>query len=202
MSKAVALSGVSTILTGRDLAGVKIGKKIVDMPLLADGVVRYVGEKVAAVAAETEAAAERAVALIDADYDELPAVSDPLDAARPSAPLLHPEVVDYRGLPQKIDVPSNVLVQLGWKKGDVQEGFRQSDVIVENTFRVAAVHQAYIEPHSCVVRVHPDGGAEVWASTKSPFALRDQVGSAFEIAPTRIVVHPCYVGGDFGGKAD
>ena len=202
VSKAVALSGVSTILTGRDLAGVKIGKKIVDMPLLADGVVRYVGEKVAAVAAETEAAAERAVALIDADYDELPAVSDPLDAARPSAPLLHPEVVDYRGLPQKIDVPSNVFVQLAWKKGDVQEGFRQSDVIVENTFRVAAVHQAYIEPHSCVVRVHPDGGAEVWASTKSPFALRDQVGSAFEIAPTRIVVHPCYVGGDFGGKGD
>jgi CO/xanthine dehydrogenase Mo-binding subunit len=202
VSSAGALTGVSTILTGRDLSGVKIGKKIIDMPLLADGVVRYVGEKVAAVAAETEAAAERAVALIDVDYEELPAVTDARDAAQRSAPLLHPEVADYKGLPQKLDAPSNVFVQLAWKKGDVLQGFRQSDVIVENTFRVASVHQAYIEPHSCVVQVHPDGSAEVWASTKSPFALRDQVGSAFEIAPASIVVHPCYVGGDFGGKGD
>jgi CO/xanthine dehydrogenase Mo-binding subunit len=202
VSKAVAGTGVSTILTGQDLTGVKIGKKIVDMPLLADGVVRYLGEKVAAVAAETEAAAEQAIALIDVDYDELPAVTDPLNAAQASAPLLHPEVANSKGLLHKIDAPSNVFVQLAWKKGDVQEGFRQSDVIVENTFHVAAVHQAYIEPHSCVVRVDPDGGAEVWASTKSPFALREQVGSAFEIAPTSIVVHPCYVGGDFGGKGD
>lgn len=202
VSNAARLDGVSSILTGRDLTGTKIGKMIVDMPLLADGVVRYVGEKVAAVAAETEATAERAAALIDVDYDELPAVTDPVDAGQPSAPLLHPEVANYRGLPQKLDAASNVFVQLTWKKGDVIQGFHQSDVIVENTFRVAAVHQAYIEPHSCVVRVHADGGVEVWASTKSPFALRDQVGKAFGIAPTSIVVHPCYVGGDFGGKGD
>ena len=67
------------------------------------------------------------------------------------------------------------------EKGDVEEGFRQSDVVVENTFQVPAVHQAYIEPHSCVVQVKPDGGAEVWASTKSPFAMREQVGSALQI---------------------
>ena len=202
VSKAAALAGVRMILTGQDLAGMKIGKKIIDMPLLADGVVRYVGEKVAAVAAETEAAAEEGVALLDADYEELPAVADPLDAMRSSAPLLHPEVCSYKGLPQKIDAPSNVFVNLAWKKGDVEEGFRHSDVIVENTFRVAAVHQAYLEPHSCVVRALPDGGAEVWASTKSPFPLRDQVGGAFNLAPASIIVHPCYVGGDFGGKGD
>lgn len=184
VSKAAALPGVRTILTGQDLGGMKIGKKIIDMPLLADGVVRYVGEKVAAVAAETEAPAEEAVALLDADYEELPAVADPLDAVRPSAPLLHPEVCSYKGLPQKIDAPSNVFVNLAWKKGDVEEGFRHSDVIVENTFRVAAVHQAYLDPHSCVVRALPDGGAEVWASTKSPFPLRDfgGKGDANEVA--------------------
>jgi carbon-monoxide dehydrogenase large subunit len=174
----------------------------VDIPLLADGVVRYIGEKVAAVAAETEEAAERALDLIDVEYEELPAVTDPLEAVQSSAPLLHPDMAQYKGLLQKIDVPSNVFVHLTWNKGDVEEGFRQSDVVVENTFQVPAVHQAYIEPHSCVVHVKPDGGAEVWASTKSPFAMREQVGSALQISPAAIVIHPCYVGGDFGGKGD
>ncbi|HET8563141.1 MAG TPA: molybdopterin cofactor-binding domain-containing protein, partial [Candidatus Binatia bacterium] len=178
------------------------GKKIVDMPLLADGVVRYIGEKVAAVAAETEQAAEVAVELIELEYEELSSVTDPLAALKPSAPLLHPQVTEYKGLLHKMESPSNVFVHLTWKKGDVEEGFRQSDLIVENTFRVPAVHQAYIEPHSCVVQVRPDGSAEVWASTKSPFNLREQVAMALQISPASIVAHPCYVGGDFGGKGD
>jgi CO/xanthine dehydrogenase Mo-binding subunit len=202
LGEAQRVPGVKAILTGTDMAGVKIGKKIVDMPLLADGVVRYIGEKVAAVAAETEEAAERAVELIDVEYEELPVLTDPLEAAQTFAPLIHPEVAEYKGLLHKIETPTNVFVHLTWKKGEVEEGFRQSDVIVENTFEVPAVHQAYIEPHSCLVRVNADHGADVWASTKSPFAMREQVGVALEVPPARIVVHPCYVGGDFGGKGD
>ena len=201
-AEAQKLPEVKVILTGQDIAGTKIGKKIVDMPLLAEGVVRYIGEKVVAVAAETEEAAERAVDLIDVEYEELPVVADPLEAAGSRALLLHPQVAEYKGLLHKIEVPSNVFVHLTWNKGDVEEGFRQSDIVVENTFQVPAVHQAYIEPHSCVVQVKPDGGAEVWASTKSPFAMREQVGSALQISPTDIIIHPCYVGGDFGGKGD
>ena len=201
-AEAQKLPEVKVILNGQDIAGTKIGKKIVDMPLLAEGVVRYIGEKVVAVAAETEEAAERAVDLIDVEYEELPVVADPLEAAGSRAPLLHPQVAEYKGLLHKIEVPSNVFVYLTWNKGDVEEGFRQSDIVVENTFQVPAVHQAYIEPHSCVVQVKPDGGAEVWASTKSPFAMREQVGSALQISPTDIIIHPCYVGGDFGGKGD
>jgi CO/xanthine dehydrogenase Mo-binding subunit len=201
-TNALAIPGVKAVLTGGDLAGVKIGKKIVDMPLLADGVVRYIGEKVAVVAAETEEAAERAVDLIDVDYEALPVVADPVQAMQPDAPLLHPNVAEYRELLHKIETPSNVFVHLTWNKGDLEEGFRQSDVVVENAFQVPAVHQAYIEPHSCVVQVNPDGGAEVWASTKSPFAMREQVGNALQVPPAAIVIHPCYVGGDFGGKGD
>jgi CO/xanthine dehydrogenase Mo-binding subunit len=201
-AKALALTGVRCLLIGKDLAGIKIGKKVVDMPLLADGVVRFIGEKVAAVAADTAAAAESALDLIEVDYEELPAVIDAEAALAPAAPLLHPKLAEYKGLPQQFDAPTNAFVQLPWKKGDVAEGFRQSDEVVENIFRVPAVHQGYIEPHSCVVRVNPDGGAEVWASTKSPYALREQVGSAMQIPPASIVVHPCYVGGDFGGKGD
>jgi len=201
-SKAIALPGVKAVLTGADLGGAKIGKKIVDMPILAHGVVRYIGEKIAAVAAESETIAEAAVDLIDVEYEDLPVITDPLAAMEPGAPLLHPNLAEYKGLLHKIETPSNVFVQLNWKKGEVQEGFRQSDVIVENTFTVPAVHQAYIEPHSSLVRVNSDGTAEIWSSNKSPFGMRDQVGNALQVPPTSLIIHPCYVGGDFGGKGD
>lgn len=200
-SRVKEIAGVKVVLTGSDLAGIKIGKKIIDMPLLADGVVRYAGEKVAAVAADSEACAEEAIDCIEVEYEELPVVTDVLAALTPEAPVLHPEVGSYKGLLQKIESPTNALVQLTWRKGDVAEGFRQSDLVVENTFQVSAVHQAYIEPHACLVRANADG-FEAWASTKSPYALRDQVGNAMGLAPAHIVVHPCYVGGDFGGKGD
>jgi CO/xanthine dehydrogenase Mo-binding subunit len=202
LENALSIPGVRAVMTGGDLGGAKIGKKIVDMPILADGVVRYVGEKVAAVAAESEAAAERAVDQIEVEFEQLPAVADPLQAIEAGAPLLHPNLTEYQGLLHKLDRPSNVFVHFTWRKGEVEEGFRQSDVVVENSFRVPAVHQAYIEPHSCLVKANGDNSAEVWASTKSPFALREQVGNAFQVAPADIVVHPCYVGGDFGGKGD
>ena len=97
-SRALAVPGVKTIVTGYDFGGARIGKKIIDMPILADGVVRYVGEKVVAVAAESELEAEAALDLIDVDYEELPVVLDPLEALEPSAPLLHPDLVGYKGL--------------------------------------------------------------------------------------------------------
>src|SRR5918994_48648 len=120
-TNALAIPGVKAVLTGGDLAGVKIGKKIVDMPLLANGVVRYIGEKVAVVAAETEEAAERAADLIDVDYEALPVVADPMQAMQPDAPRLHPNVAEYKGLLHKIETPSNVFVHLTWNKGDVEE---------------------------------------------------------------------------------
>ncbi|HVO93071.1 MAG TPA: molybdopterin cofactor-binding domain-containing protein, partial [Terriglobales bacterium] len=201
-AKAAALSGVRAVLTGDDLRGARIGKKIVDMPLLAEHVVRYRGEKVAAVAADTEAIAELALDLIEVEYEELPIVTDPLQAMAPEAPLLHPNLAQYKGLLHKIETPSNVFVHLTWKKGVVEEGFRQSDAVIENTYTVAAVHQAYIEPHSSLVRINSDGTADVWSSNKSPFNLRDQVGSAMQVAPASLIIHPCYIGGDFGGKGD
>ncbi|MGE5215968.1 MAG: xanthine dehydrogenase family protein molybdopterin-binding subunit [Chloroflexota bacterium] len=202
VSRAALLPGVKAVLTGADLTGARIGKKIVDMPLLADKVVRFAGEKVAAVAAESEAIAEAALDLIDVEYEELPVVIDPLQALAPDAPLLHPDLGEYKGLLHKIETPSNAFVRLNWKKGEVEEGFRQSDVVAENTFNVTAVHQAYLEPHSSLVRINSDGTADVWSSNKSPFALRDQVGNALGIAPSSLIVRPCYVGGDFGGKGD
>ena len=201
-SKATALLGVRGVVTGEDVKNLLIGRKIYDMPILADGIVRFIGEKVAAVAAESEAIAEAAVDLIDIEYEELEPLHDPQKAVKPSATLIHPNVQSYRGLLHAIKAPSNVFVDMTWKKGDVEAGFREADIIVENTFTTRPVHQAYIEPHSCVVQANGSRGGDIWACSKVPFALREQVANAFKTPVDDFIVHPCYIGGCFGGKGD
>lgn len=202
VSKAERVAGVGAVLTGDAVKGIRWGKKILDTPLLADGVVRFAGEKVAAAAAESEEIAERALEEVHVEYEELEAVLDPLEAMKPSAPLIHPDVMNYGGLLHKLEQASNVFVRLSWKKGEIEEGFRASDLIVENNFRFPMSHQGYLEPHSCVVKAHANGQAEIWATIKSPYSLRDQLASAFRVPPQTFVVHPSYIGGDFGGKGD
>jgi CO/xanthine dehydrogenase Mo-binding subunit len=111
-------------------------------------------------------------------------------------------VPGYRGLLHPIDQPSNVFVHMNWKKGDVEAGLREADIVVENIFTTKPVHQAYIEPHACVVQAQGVGGADIWACSKVPFALREQVATAFSKGLENFVVHPCYIGGCFGGKGD
>ncbi len=202
VSRARSLSGVAAVLTGKNLSGLLIGRKIYDMPILADSVVRFIGEKVAAVAAESEEIAEEALRLIAVDYEELPPILDPREAAEPSAPLLHPNVQRYRGLLHPIEQPSNVFIDMRWIKGDIEAGFQEADIVVENTFTTRPVHQAYIEPHACVVKARADGGADIWGCSKVPFALREQVAIAFGQSVENFIVHPCYIGGCFGGKGD
>jgi CO/xanthine dehydrogenase Mo-binding subunit len=202
VSRALAMPGVRAVITGEDVKGLLIGRKIYDMPILAQSVVRFIGEKVAAVAADSEAAASEAVEAITIECEELEPLFDPLEAMKPSASLLHPDVSDYRGLLHKIETPSNVFVHMNWRKGDIETGFRESDVIVENTFTTKPVHQAYIEPHSCLVQALDSGGADIWACSKVPFALREQVAAAFAMPADHFIVRPCYIGGCFGGKGD
>jgi CO/xanthine dehydrogenase Mo-binding subunit len=200
ISGALAVPGVKAVITGKDVAGLRIGRRIYDMPILADDVVRYVGEKVAAVAAESEDGAEQAMNLIEIEYEEMEPLFDPSKAIQPTAPLLHPAVMSYRGLPGKLEAPSNLFIHMSWEKGDIQAGFRQSDMIIENRFETQVVHQAYLEPHSCVVLADPSGGAEIWACTKTPFAVREQLSSSLNVSKEKFVFHPIHIGGDFGGK--
>jgi carbon-monoxide dehydrogenase large subunit len=202
VSEALALPGVKAVVTGGDVSGIKIGRQIYDMPVLAGGMVRFIGEKVAAVAADTEQIAEQALERIEVEYEELPPCFDPVAALAPTAALIHPQVMEYKGLPGELPAPSNAFVQLSWKKGDVEDGFRRADLVIENMYRTPAVHQAYIEPHSCMVRANDSGGAEIWACSKVPFALREQMATAFGIDREKFLVHACYIGGDFGGKGD
>ena len=102
------MPGVKAVITGQDVTGLRIGRCIYDTPVLADGVVRFIGEKVAAVAAETTVAAEQALELIDVEYEELEPLLDPVEAAKPDAPVLHPDLLSYKGLPVPLESVSNV----------------------------------------------------------------------------------------------
>ncbi len=199
-SKARQLPGVKAVITGQDVPGLRIGRCIYDTPVVADGIVRFIGEKVAAVAAETEEAAEQALDLIEVDYEEMEPLLDPLEAIKPDAPILHPDLLSYKGLPVPVEKLGNVFAYLKWGKGDIEAGFRQADVIIENAFTTQVTHQSYLEPHACVVKADPSGGAEVWACSKTPFAVRGQLSNCIGVAKEKLIFHPIHIGGDFGGK--
>ena len=204
VSRARQVPSVRAVITGPQISGHLIGKQIRDMPVLCWEVVRFVGDRVAAVAADTQEAAEEAVGLIDVDYEELPAVFDPLEAMQPSAPRLHEDVAAYEGAPKDLlalDV-HNGLTRLAWHKGDVEQGFREADLVLEHTFRIPGRHQGYLEPHAGVVAIDPDSRIQVWASVKNPFGVRSQMAKALGLSEDRIRVNVVNVGGEFGGKGD
>ncbi|MGH2588434.1 MAG: xanthine dehydrogenase family protein molybdopterin-binding subunit, partial [Dehalococcoidia bacterium] len=196
--------GVRAVVTGRDVPGRYMGKLLRDMPVLCWDRVRYAGDRVAAVAAETLDAAEEALRLIEVEYEELPAVFDPLEAMRPEAPLLHDDVAAYDGAPRQILATDihNGQTRLAWSKGDVEQGFRDADLVLEHTFRVPSRHQGYLEPYASVVAIDDDGRVQAWCSSKSPFRARIQLAQAVGIPEELIRVNVVSVGGDFGGKGD
>ncbi len=198
--KALDVPGVKAIITGEDVRGLRIGRCIYDTPIMADGIVRFIGEKVAAVAAETKLAAEQALDLIEVEYEEFEALVDPEEALKDGSPVLHPDLLSYKGLPVPVEKLGNVFAKLKWGKGDIEAGFRQADVIVENRFTTQVTHQSYLEPHACVVSTRPDGGADVWSCSKTPFAVRGQLSNCIGIEKEKFIFHPMQIGGDFGGK--
>src|SRR5712692_6652456 len=203
-SRARQAPGVRAVITGQDIPGHFMGKMIRDMPVLCWDVVRFVGDRVAAVAAETPEAAEDALALIDVEYEQLPAVFDPLEAMEPNAERIHDDVSGYDGAPKDrlaLDV-HNGLTRLAYGKGDVEKGFREADLVLEHTFRIPARHQGYIEPHAGLVAIDNDGRIQVWVSAKNPFGVRSQMAKALGVAEERIRINVVNVGGEFGGKGD
>ena len=200
-SQAEALPGVHAVVTGQDIPDTKIGRRMVDMPILARDVVRFVGEKVAAVAADDKDAADEALLLIDVIYEELTPVYDAEEAMGVDAPDLHPDMESYQGFPQPPSGIKNAFAHITWEKGDIKQGFKESDLIFEHTFNAQLMHQAYIEPHACLVSADPAGkGVQIWANNKDPYMLRDQLAHTWSVPAESIVLYPSTIGGDFGGK--
>ena len=199
--EAEQMPGILAVLTAKDLPDLLTGRLVYDMPVLAIDRVRFIGEKVAVVAAEDPDMAEDALASIDVEYEEMPAVFDAHEAMNPEAPLLHPDYRSYAHAPEKFfsDIP-NVHSHVTWELGDIDKGFALAKQVFEHTFNTPAVHQGYIEPHASVVAIDPDGRVNVWLSNKMPVRARELLADVIELPEERIVVHLAQIGADFGGK--
>ena len=199
---AESLEGVHAVITGKDFEGKRWGKLIQDEPILAWDRVMYIGDKVAAVAAEDEDIAQHALDLIEVEYEELDAVFTIADAMDKGAPVLHPNFNEYVGVPKALDEPSNVIVNGHWERGDTEKGLKEADLIFERTFYTGRTHQLYLEPHNCVVAIDEDDVLQCWLGTKSPMQNRVQIAGLFDLDISKVVINFAYVGGDFGGKGD
>ena len=201
--------GVVAVVIGADLPEVEAAGP--DKPLAVDRVY-YAGQPVAAVVAETEAAALDAALLIEVDYEPLEAVADAQRAMSDGSPLvldpteessegdasMHGAATDAETEP--VIRPRNVSAVATFKRGDAAAGLKSSDTVIKATYRMAGVHHSFIEPHVSMVRPEPGGGMTIWAPTQGPFAVRDEISKLLDAAPHEVRVMPMPVGGGFGGK--
>ena len=212
VSKARALPGVRAVLTAADIPQLKKKPPTRAHAVLAIDRAVFAGQPVAAVAADEVSIAEEALDLIEVEYAVLEAAVDPLKSMQPGAPpvaeagteadtseaLAHSAVAMAKG-----ETPTkavNVSQTAHVKRGDVAQGFAESDVVVEHTYRVPMVHQGYIEPHAVLAEWDTTGHLTLWASTQGSFNTRSEVADVLGIEENRIKVIPVECGGGFGGK--
>jgi len=187
--EAKSLPGVVAVLTAVDVPGLNaFGRIIPHQPVLARDIVRYVGDPVAVVYAETEAGAEQAAALVGVTLEPLPGVFDPQDAMRQNAPKLYPN--------------GNILNRTTVKKGDVGKGFELADVVVEDTYTTQCVEHAYLEPESALAEIDASGKLTVWAGGQGPHYLRHEIARALGYSEDQVRVILTATGGAFGGKVE
>ena len=202
VTKAKRVLGVKAVVVGKDIPLLG-GEALMDYPFLAINKVRYVGEPVAAVAATDEKIAQEAIDLIEVEYEELPPVLDPLRAMEPGAPLIHENLHIYQHIPVIQPVKgSNICHHIEFLKGNVEEGFRESDFVFEDQFSTQMVQHGCIEPHMAVAQVDFSQRITVWVPTQEPHRLRKDLSTALGVPMRRLrIVCPSYVGGGFGSKA-
>jgi CO/xanthine dehydrogenase Mo-binding subunit len=208
-SKAAALPGVKAVMTGNDFPDhpfAYVGAERVAVNfwhmtrnVMAREKVLYEGHAVAAVAATSNLIAKKALALIEVDYEILPHVIDVDEAMADDAPLVFDDMIT-RGIEPAPTKPSNISKRVEFLLGDMEAGFAEADEIVEKTFKTAAVHQGYIEPHATVARYDADGQSDVWSASQGHFQIRAQTSKLTGIRLGDIRVTPAEIGGGFGGK--
>ncbi len=187
--KAEELEGVVAVLTAKDVPGRNgFGAIIPDQPVICGDKVRFVGDGVALVAAETEQIAQEALALIHVEYELLPAVFDPREAIKEDAPRIH-----ERG---------NLLSYDKLRKGDVQKGFDQADIILERTYQVPFLEHAYMEPDVVRAVPQPNGTMLVEGPMQAPFTVRRNVAPVLGLPINKVRCRQIHMGGGFGGKED
>ena len=208
-SKAKAVPGVRAVVTAADFPDIKSEEAFVGegpmnfrdlaLNIMARGKVLYEGHALAAVAATTQEAADAGLAAIEVQYEVLPFVIDVDDAMKDDAPILHDDLFTA-GVNPKPTKASNIAKVVVFKKGDIEAGFKEADVIVERTYTTKPVHQAYIEPHACLANYAADGQVTIHASSQGHFMIRAYTAKLLGIDMANIRVNPAEIGGGFGGK--
>jgi CO/xanthine dehydrogenase Mo-binding subunit len=199
--KARRLAGVVAVITGKDVPWTH-GETIKDMPFLAQGKVRFVGEPVAAVAAVDEDTAQAAVALIDVEYEDLPAYFSPEEACKPEAAPIHENYDSYRKADIIVPGPHpNILEHFKLRTGDIESGFRESDLVLEQRYVVPPIAHTAMEPHSAHGQVDPESGkVTVWVANDAPFRVLTETAEALGLPKEKIRFINPYQGGGFGSK--
>lgn len=184
---AKGLAGVEAVLTALDIPGEKtIGIVVKNQAILAGDKVRYLGDGVALVAAQTREIAEAAVKLIKVDYEPLPVLSDPEAALAPDAPKIHGD--------------DNTFVHHKVRKGDVTKGFAEADFIIEHRFQTPCIEHSYLEPEAALAEPAEHGGVVVTGSVQNLFSTRRSVAAALKLDLNRVEIIQATLGGSFGGK--
>ena len=195
-SKAEALSGVKAIVTRADF-NQKVGRGNADVleNVMAGEKALYDGHAVAAVAATSRAVAQKALKLIEVDYEVIPHVTDVDAAMAPGAPLIRDDAeVQVEGM------SANVMSRSEFGHGDLDAGFAAADMVMEETFKTEATHQGYIEPHACLGSLGGDGRGELWCCTQGHFVARNICADLLGIDAAQLRVIASEIGGGFGGK--
>jgi CO/xanthine dehydrogenase Mo-binding subunit len=199
-SRAERLPGVKAVATGKDCIAT-YGVCIRDQPFYCFDKVRYIGDPVAGVAAVDEDLAEEALELIRVEYEELPAVFDPLEAMTPGAPLVHENVGEYYHTPAYIATPgTNICTHFKLRKGDVEKGFLESDFVSEDTFKTQMIQHCTMEPHAAIVQLDSSGRVMVWSNTQYPLSSARDLSRCIGVPINRIRISVPTVGGGFGAK--
>ena len=208
--KASKLPGVRAIATHKDMRHVPdnimvdLGEGAANLKHLSNNVlaadkVLYRGHAIVAIAADTIHIAEEAAALVEIEYEQLPSVTNVVDAMKPGAPLLL-EDLHTDELGKSADKPSNIARHFRFENGDLEAGFKKSTVVVEREFHTATVHQGYIETHNSTALWTADGNVTIWTSTQGSFSVRNQVSELLGVPVSKVKVVPMEIGGGFGGK--
>jgi len=205
--KALELPGVFSVITGADLPDLAskteqvgegaVNARYLSMNILARDKVLYDGHAVAAVAATDRRTAHEALRLIEVEYEVLPAVLRVDEAMNPDAPILLPELRNKEEGPDK---QTNIANHLQLSRGNLDEGFKSADYVIEREFNTAMVHQGYVEPHNAVGIYSANGSATIYCSTQGIFVVRSLSAQVLWMSEGQIKVVPAEIGGGFGGK--
>ena len=207
-SRAESLKGVAVVVTSDDVPKGLHGRGLLDTPILARGKVRYIGEPVAAVAAESIDLALAAAELIEVDYEPLPALFDVKEAiSNEPRVVVHEDISSYKRLRSKlyrvVHDPSkpNISALQKIRFGDVEEAFKKADFVISNTYTTAPAQHAQLEPTSIIGKQLPDGSITIYTSGQTPFRTRKEIADALEMPEQKIrVIVPKHVGGGFGNR--